>query len=106
MTLGPDTEYVSELSYRVDPDKRRLFAEAARRYLPEIRDDQLEPDYAGIRPKLQGPGDPVRDFVVEDASVHGAPGLINLLGIESPGVTASEAIARRVSELVAEYFVS
>ena len=104
MTLGPDTEYVSELSYRVDPDKRGKFAAAARRYLPELEDEQLSADYAGIRPKLQGPNDEFRDFVVEDAAVHGLPGLINLLGIESPGVTASAAIAARVGGLCATYF--
>lgn len=97
LTLGPDTEYVSELSYRVDPDKRAIFAGAARRYLPELRDEQLSPDYAGIRPKLQGPSHGFRDFVIEDAAAHGLPGLVNLIGIESPGVTASLAIARRVA---------
>lgn len=104
MTLGPDTEYVSELSYTVDPGKRGQFAAAARRYLPDLRDHQLSPDYAGIRPKLQGPKDDFRDFVIEDATPHGVPGLINLLGIESPGVTASEAIAQRASALVEPYF--
>jgi L-2-hydroxyglutarate oxidase LhgO len=104
MTLGPDTEYVSELSYRVDPEKRAKFASAARRYLPELRDEQLTADYAGIRPKLQGPNDDFRDFVIEDAAPHGLPRLINLLGIESPGMTASEAIAERVRALIANYF--
>jgi L-2-hydroxyglutarate oxidase LhgO len=104
MTLGPDTEYVSELSYRVDGDKRAQFASAARRYLPELRDEQLSADYAGIRPKLQGPSDDFRDFVVEDAAAHGLPGLINLIGIESPGVTASAAVAERVQRLCAAYF--
>jgi len=104
MTLGPDTEYVSELSYRVDADKRAQFASAARRYLPELRAEQLSADYAGIRPKLQGPGDDFRDFVVEDAAAHGLPGLINLIGIESPGVTASAAVAERVQRLSASYF--
>jgi L-2-hydroxyglutarate oxidase LhgO len=100
LTLGPDTEYVSELGYRVDPSKRALFAAAARRYLPGIRDEQLTADYAGIRPKLQGPGEPFRDFVIEDAATHGKPGLINLIGVESPGVTASSAIAARAAALV------
>jgi len=104
LTLGPDTEYVSTLSYGVDPAKRSLFAEAARRYLPELRDEQLSADYAGIRPKLQGPNDEFRDFVIEDATPHGVPGLVNLLGIESPGVTASEAIAQRAAALVSRYF--
>jgi L-2-hydroxyglutarate oxidase LhgO len=104
MTLGPDTEYVSSLSYQVDPSKRAQFAAAARRYLPELRDDQLSADYAGIRPKLQGPRDDFRDFVIEDASPHGVPGLVNLLGIESPGVTASAAVARRAAALLERYF--
>jgi L-2-hydroxyglutarate oxidase LhgO len=104
LTLGPDTEYVSELSYRVDPGKRAHFAAAARRYLPELRDEQLMADYAGIRPKLQGPEDDFRDFVIEDAAPYGLPGLVNLLGIESPGVTASEAIAERVQALIGVYF--
>jgi L-2-hydroxyglutarate oxidase LhgO len=104
MTLGPDTEYVSSLSYQVDPGKRGQFAAAARRYLPELRDDQLSADYAGVRPKLQGPNDDFRDFVIEDASPHGVPGLVNLLGIESPGVTASEAIAVRAAILIGRYF--
>ncbi|HVZ31702.1 MAG TPA: NAD(P)/FAD-dependent oxidoreductase [Polyangiaceae bacterium] len=104
MTLGPDTEYVTELSYRVDPNKRAHFASAARRYLPELRDEQLSADYAGVRPKLQGPHDDFRDFVIEDACVHGIPALINLIGIESPGVTASLAVARRVRLLASLYF--
>jgi L-2-hydroxyglutarate oxidase LhgO len=104
MTLGPDTEYVNELSYRVDASKRDKFAAAARRYLPELRDDQLSADYAGIRPKLQGPNDDFRDYVIEDAGAHGIPGLINLIGIESPGVTASAAIAERTAALVARHF--
>lgn len=104
LTLGPDTEYVTELDYRIDASKRAAFASAARRYLPELADEQLAPDYAGIRPKLQGPHDDFRDFVIEDAKLHGLPGLINLLGIESPGVTASGAIAVRVQRLLAPYF--
>jgi L-2-hydroxyglutarate oxidase LhgO len=103
LTLGPDTEYVSELRYSVDPGKRALFAAAARRYLPALRDEQLSADYAGIRPKLQGPGDPFRDFVIEDAAAHGAPGLINLIGVESPGVTASAAVAARAARLALAY---
>lgn len=104
LTLGPDTEYVSELRYDVNPDKRAQFAAAARRYLPELRDDQLSPDYSGIRPKLQGPADEFRDYVIEDATPHGVAGLINLIGIESPGVTSSEAIAERAAALVGRYF--
>lgn len=101
LMAGPDTEYVDTLRYDVDPAKAAAFGAALRRYLPEIRDDELAPGYAGIRPKLQGPGDPVRDFVIDEASRHGAPRLINLIGIESPGLTASEAIAGMVDQLIA-----
>jgi L-2-hydroxyglutarate oxidase LhgO len=100
LRAGPDAEYVDALHYDVDPAKAAGFAAALRRYLPELRDDDLSPDYAGIRPKLQGPGQPARDFVIEEASPHGVPGLVNLLGIESPGITASEAIAERVAALL------
>ncbi len=62
--------------------------------------EQLSPDFAGIRPKLQRPGEPPRDFVIEEGSAHGAPGLVNLLGIESPGLTSALAIAQRVVELI------
>ena len=82
--------------YDVDPAKAARFGAALRRYLPDVRDEDLEPDYAGIRPKLAGPGVPFRDFVVEERPA----GLINLLGIESPGLTASEAIARWVARIV------
>lgn len=99
--LGPDAEYVEEPSLEVDPARATHFAEVARRYLPELRASQLSPAFAGIRPKLQGRGEPFRDFVIEEASVHGAPGLVNLLGIESPGLTASAAIAERVAALLA-----
>ncbi|HUJ58241.1 MAG TPA: NAD(P)/FAD-dependent oxidoreductase, partial [Kofleriaceae bacterium] len=101
VTAGPDTEYIAELRYDIDPGKAAAFGAALRRYLPDVRDDDLAPDYAGIRPKLQGPGEPFRDFVIEEASRHGAPGLVNLLGIESPGLTASEAIAGVVASLIA-----
>jgi L-2-hydroxyglutarate oxidase LhgO len=100
LMAGPDTEYVDRVRYDIDAGKARLFAAAVRRYLPELRDEDLAPDYAGMRPKLQGPGDSVADFRIEDASPHGLPGLINLVGIESPGLTASEAIAEWVHALV------
>jgi L-2-hydroxyglutarate oxidase LhgO len=98
---GPDTEYVTEPSYGIDSEKAALFSAAIHRYLPRIKPEHLSPDYAGVRPKLQGPGETFRDFVIEEASAHGAPGLINLIGIESPGLTASEAIALEVERLVA-----
>lgn len=96
ITAGPDTEYVDDERYDIDPSKAARFGAAIRRYLPDVRDEDLTPDYSGIRPKLQGPGEPFADFVVTEASAHGAPGLVNLIGIESPGLTASSAIADRV----------
>lgn len=98
--FGPDAEFVDELSYRVAPEKRSAFAQAVQRYLPEIRAEHLEPEMAGIRPKRVGPGGPFADFVIEETSHLGAPGMVQLIGIESPGLTASGAIARRVVELL------
>jgi L-2-hydroxyglutarate oxidase LhgO len=98
--LGPDAEYVERVSYEVDPAKAQAFADAVRRYLPEIRPEHLSPDGAGVRPKLQGSGEPFRDFAIAEESARGLPGLVNLVGIESPGLTAAGAIAERVAGLV------
>jgi len=102
MRFGPDAEFLSERveDYRVDPEKRAAFGAAARRLLPDVRDDDLEPDIAGIRPKLQAPGGPVRDFVVADETPRGLPGLYSLVGIESPGLTAALAIAEYVAAMI------
>ena len=100
LRAGPDAEYVERPRYDVDPAKGALFGAALRRYLPDVRDADLSPDYAGVRPKLQAPGESARDFVIADAAAHGVPGLVNLLGIESPGLTASEALAEQVARLV------
>jgi L-2-hydroxyglutarate oxidase LhgO len=99
--FGPDATYVERVAYDVDPAKAAGFAAAAARYLPVLRAEWLTPDYAGVRPKLAGPGEAFRDFVVEEASARGLPGLVNLIGIESPGLTAAGAIAERVGELLA-----
>jgi len=99
--LGPDAEYVDGVDYRVDPAKAVRFAEAASRYLPGLRAEWLSPDGAGIRPRRAGPGDGFRDFVVAEESAHGAPGLVSLVGIESPGLTAAPAIGERVVRLLA-----
>ena len=80
--------------------KAREFGEAVRRYLPTVRDEWLTPDYAGIRPKLAGPGEGFRDFVIAEESANGAPGLVSCIGIESPGLTAAGAIAERVADLL------
>ncbi len=99
--LGPDVEYVDDAAeLAVDPAKAKDFAEAARRYLPEIESRDLSPDFAGIRPKLQSPGGPFRDFCIQETSAIGAPGLIHLGGIESPGLTSAPAIARRVKRII------
>jgi L-2-hydroxyglutarate oxidase LhgO len=100
LRAGPDTEYVHAPRYDVDPDKRQAFASALQRYVPEVRADDLEPDYAGVRPKLQGPRDAPRDFAIHDHAAQGLPGLWSLFGIESPGLTASEALAERVAVMI------
>lgn len=100
MRLGPDARYVDEPDYRVDPEQAEGFARAASRYLPELRTEHLEPEMAGIRPKLQGPCDGFRDFVVEESSAYGAPGMVHLIGIESPGLTAAGALAELAAELL------
>lgn len=100
--FGPDVEYLSErrLEYAVDESKRHAFAESVRHIMPAVEDGDLTPDMSGMRPKLQGKGEPVRDFVIRHEADRNLPGLINLVGIESPGLTASPAIARYVAELI------
>ena len=100
LRFGPDVEYRDSLDYRVDPDKAGAFAEAVRRYLPAVQTDWLIPDSAGVRPKLAGPGEAFRDFVVVEESAAGCPGLVDCIGIESPGLTAALAIADRVTGLL------
>ncbi len=95
--FGPDVEWVDRIDYEVDPARADSFYAAIRRYWPELPDGALQPAYAGIRPKLQGPGDPVRDFLIQGEDQHGIRGLWNLLGIESPGLTACLALARLVA---------
>lgn len=103
--FGPDVEWLpettvaAELDYAVPAERARAFYTAIRRYWPGLPDGALHPDYAGIRPKLSGPGAAPADFVIQGEEAHGLPGLVNLFGIESPGLTASLAIAERVSEL-------
>ncbi|MDO8491687.1 MAG: FAD-dependent oxidoreductase, partial [Dehalococcoidia bacterium] len=99
MLLGPDARYVDEIDYSVDMGQRRAFCDSVRRLLPSVDCERIEPEMAGIRPKLQGPGESFRDFIVRDEADRGLPGFINLVGIESPGLTASPAIARLVAEL-------
>jgi L-2-hydroxyglutarate oxidase LhgO len=91
--FGPDSEWVQGLDYAVDPQRVAPFAEAIRQYWPGLSEARLYPAYAGIRPKLSGPGESTRDFCISVPKQHGVAGLINLFGMESPGLTASLAIA-------------
>ena len=95
--FGPDAEYVDSLDYDVDPRRADSFYEAIRRYWPALPDGALQPGYAGIRPKLQAPGEDPKDFLIQGPADHGLPGLVNLYGIESPGLTASLDLADRVT---------
>lgn len=95
--FGPDLEYVSTEDYAVDPARAEAFATYIRRFWPGLPDDALTPDYAGIRPKLHGPGEPQPDFQLDGVEVHGLPGLMALFGIESPGLTSSLAIGEAVA---------
>ena len=94
--FGPDVEWIESIDYRVDPARSAGFAGAIRRYWPGLPDDALAPAYAGVRPKLGGPDAPAADFRIDGPERHGVAGLVNLFGIESPGLTASLAIAERV----------
>ena len=99
--FGPDVEWVDTLDYRVDPRRGDAFYAEVRRYWPALPDGALVPDYAGIRPKLYGPGEPACDFEIDGPAQHGLPGLVQLFGIESPGITSSLALADEVAALVA-----
>ncbi|MEM9443531.1 MAG: FAD-dependent oxidoreductase, partial [Pseudomonadota bacterium] len=99
--FGPDVEWIEDLNYDVDPKRADAFYDAVRRYFPALKDGSIEPGYAGIRPKLAGKGQPAADFVLQGPADHGVPGLVNMLGIESPGLTASMALAERVVEQIA-----
>ncbi len=98
--FGPDVEWVDRIDYDVDPRRADSFYAAIRDYWPGLADGQLAPGYAGIRPKIVGPSEKAADFVVQGPRMHGVPGLVNLYGIESPGLTAALAIADHVSALL------
>ena len=97
--FGPDTEWLPDdaaLDYRVDPARGDAFYAAIRRYWPALPDGALATAYSGIRPKIAAPGEPARDFLISGPAEHGVPGLVNLFGIESPGLTACLAVADEV----------
>ncbi|MFC1480366.1 NAD(P)/FAD-dependent oxidoreductase [Candidatus Omnitrophota bacterium] len=102
LRLGPDAEYLAtrDIDYSVDPGKKDIFHDSVKTFLPFIEKEDLSVDTSGIRPKLQGPGEAFRDFVIEHEESAGFSGFINLIGIESPGLTASPAIARMVKKIV------
>ena len=97
--FGPDVQWIDQIDYTVDPSRAESFYAAVRTYWPALKDGSLQPGYAGIRPKIVPRGAPGQDFVVQGPQSHGVPGLINLFGIESPGLTASLAIADHVLEV-------
>ncbi|NSW95918.1 MAG: FAD-dependent oxidoreductase, partial [Bacteroidales bacterium] len=100
--LGPDVNWLQSNSYdyRVDETKKEAFFVSAKKFLPFLEPEDISPDMAGIRPKIQKKGEPVRDFYIREESERGFPGFINLIGIESPGLTSSLAIANFVSSLI------
>ena len=99
--FGPDVEWIEHIDYSVDAQRAERFYAAIRTYWPDLKNGALSPGYSGIRPKIQGPHEPARDFMIEGPREHGVPGLVNLFGIESPGLTASLAIADLVATLLA-----
>ncbi|OGB06295.1 MAG: FAD-dependent oxidoreductase [Burkholderiales bacterium RIFCSPHIGHO2_12_FULL_69_20] len=100
--FGPSFEWVDRIDYTVDAAGADAFYDQVRRYWPALPDAVLQPGYAGLRPKISGPGEPAADFRIDGPALHGVPGLVNLFGIESPGLTSSLAMAEQVAELLAE----
>lgn len=96
MRFGPDVEWVDRIEYSVDATRSASFSAEIRRFWPGLPDDALVPAYSGIRPKLAGPGQASSDFAIEGSGTHGFPSIVNLFGIESPGLTASLALAEAV----------
>ncbi|MEO7206797.1 MAG: NAD(P)/FAD-dependent oxidoreductase [Steroidobacteraceae bacterium] len=97
--FGPDSEWVDSLDYAVDPQRVGLFAEAIRQYWPGLTEAKLHPAYAGIRPKISGPGELARDFCISGPKEHGVAGVVNFFGMESPGLTASLALGEYIATL-------
>jgi L-2-hydroxyglutarate oxidase LhgO len=101
MRFGPDVEWIEQESYTVDAKRADSFYASIRTYFPDLPDNALVPDYCGIRPKLTGKGEPAADFMIEGPAEHGMARLVNLFGIESPGLTSSLSIAEEVARRVA-----
>jgi L-2-hydroxyglutarate oxidase LhgO len=100
--LGPDDKYIDreDIDYKVDDEAKKRFYDSCVKFLPFLEEDDLSQDTSGIRPKLQGPDESFKDFIINEESDLGLPGFINLIGIESPGLTASPAIAKMVSSII------
>ena len=98
--FGPDLQWMAQVDYAVDTDRAESFYESIRRYWPEIQPGALQPAYAGVRPKLSGPGEAAKDFLISGPKDHGVAGIVNLFGIESPGLTASLALGDVVAAMV------
>ena len=102
MRFGPDVEWIAEETYSIDASRADGFYARIRTYWPGLPDNSLVPDYCGIRPKLTGPGEPAADFMIAGPADHGLPRLVNLFGIESPGLTASLSLAEAVAGYLAD----
>ncbi len=98
--FGPDVEWVERLDYSVDPSRAEAFYRSIRTFYPGLADGALAPAYAGIRPRICGPDEPAADFMIQGPREHGIPHLVNLFGIESPGLTSSLAIGEYVAGLL------
>lgn len=102
MRFGPDVEWIDGIDHRVNPGRQAHFESEIRRYWPGLPAGALAPTYCGIRPKISGPGEPAADFRIDGPETHGIAGLVNLFGIESPGLTSSLAIAEEVAARLAQ----
>ncbi len=100
LKFGPDHEYIELIDYKVDPNKKETFFNSAQKIIAKLEKDAIVPDMSGIRPKIQGLGDSFKDFIIKEETEYGLNGLINLIGIESPGLTSCIAIAKMVSKMV------
>lgn len=100
--FGPDLEWVDRVDYALDPGRASHFCEAIKEYWPQVNLAKLQPAYAGVRPKLSGPGEGLRDFYISGPKDHGVAGIVNLFGMESPGLTASLALGEYIAAMLAQ----
>lgn len=98
--FGPEEEWIEDVNYDIDAARSATIYEAVRRYWPGLQDGMLQPAYTGIRPRLNGPGEPMADWIMHGPTEHGVPGLVNLYGIESPGITSSLPISRMIAAML------